>query len=139
MNPWHSLLLVWAFAVVLQGLAWARQQHTRNAGIVDVAWSFGVGGAAVLVAAIGSGALLPRVLLAVLGGAAVVTWRGEHLRMDVLLNMCPPLLRKTAVLAEATLLVTGPATTPPPASRMLNSSAAIGPPTRALTAKPRPM
>ena len=46
MTPWHQLLLVWAFAVVLQGLAWARQQHTRNAGIVDVAWSFGVGAAA---------------------------------------------------------------------------------------------
>ena len=69
MTPWHQLLLVWAFAVVLQGLAWARQQHTRNAGIVDVAWSFGVGAAAVLVAATGSGAPLPRLLLAVLGGA----------------------------------------------------------------------
>ena len=62
MTPWHQLLLVWAFAVVLQGLAWARQQHTRNAGIVDVAWSFGVGAAAVLVAATGSGAPLPRLL-----------------------------------------------------------------------------
>ncbi|MGH8063579.1 MAG: DUF1295 domain-containing protein, partial [Pseudoxanthomonas sp.] len=69
MSPWQQLLLVWMFAVALQGLAWARQQCTRNAGIVDIAWSFGVGGAAVLVAATGSGATLPRVLLAVLGGA----------------------------------------------------------------------
>ncbi|MGO4550734.1 DUF1295 domain-containing protein [Lysobacter sp. 2RAF19] len=50
-------------------MAWARQRRTRNAGIVDVVWSFGVGGAAVLVAATGDGAILPRVLLAVLGGA----------------------------------------------------------------------
>lgn len=37
-------------------------------------------------------------------GAAVVTWRGEHLRMDVLLSMCPPLLRKIVALTEMALL-----------------------------------
>ena len=68
MNAWQQLLLVWALAAVAQALAWARQQRTRNAGIVDVVWSFGVGGAALLVAATGSGALLPRLLLGVLGG-----------------------------------------------------------------------
>lgn len=67
MNPWQQLLLVWALGAIAQGLAWARQQRTRNAGIVDVVWSFGVGGAAVLVAMTGEGALLPRALLGVLG------------------------------------------------------------------------
>ena len=51
MNAWQQLLLVWALAAVAQALAWARQQRTRNAGIVDVVWSFGVGSAAVVVAA----------------------------------------------------------------------------------------
>jgi TRAP-type C4-dicarboxylate transport system permease small subunit len=37
-------------------------------------------------------------------GAAIVTWRREHLRMDVLLAMCPPRVRKIVVLGEMTLL-----------------------------------
>ena len=69
MNPWQQLLLVWAVAAVAQAFGWLWQRKRANAGIVDVVWSFGVGGAAVLGAATGSGALLPRVLLAVLGGA----------------------------------------------------------------------
>ena len=69
MTPWQQLLLAWALAALAQGIAWARQQRTRNAGIVDVVWSFGLAGAAILVAATGSGAALPRVLLAALGGA----------------------------------------------------------------------
>jgi len=69
MTPWQQLLLVWLVAVVAQSLGWLWQRKRSNAGIVDVVWSFGVGGAAVLVAATGSGALLPRVLLAMLGGA----------------------------------------------------------------------
>jgi steroid 5-alpha reductase family enzyme len=64
MTPWQQLLLVWLVAVVAQSLGWLWQRKRSNAGIVDVVWSFGVGGAAVLVAATGSGALLPRVLLA---------------------------------------------------------------------------
>ena len=68
MNPWQQLLMVWLVAVVAQSLGWLWQRKRANAGIVDVVWSFGVGGAAVLVAATGGGALLPRVLLAVLGG-----------------------------------------------------------------------
>ena len=68
MSAWQQLLLVWAVAVLAQTLGWRWQRTRANAGIVDVVWSFGVGGAAVLVAATGAGALLPRVLLAVLGG-----------------------------------------------------------------------
>jgi steroid 5-alpha reductase family enzyme len=68
MNPWKQLLLVWALAAIAQGIAWARQQRTANAGIVDVVWSFGLGAAAVVAAATGVGAPLPRALLAALGG-----------------------------------------------------------------------
>ena len=68
MSPWQQWLLVWALAAVAQGIAWARQQRTRNAGIVDVVWSFGVGSAAVVIALTGQGAAVPRVVLGVLGG-----------------------------------------------------------------------
>jgi TRAP-type C4-dicarboxylate transport system permease small subunit len=33
-------------------------------------------------------------------GAAVVTWRGDHLRMDVLLGACPPALRTAIGVIE---------------------------------------
>ncbi|BCT91625.1 membrane protein [Lysobacter helvus] len=68
-HPLSPLALTWALAALAQALAWAWQRAHRNAGIVDVVWAFGVGGAAVLVAALGDGAVLPRVALALLGGA----------------------------------------------------------------------
>lgn len=68
MNLWISLGLVWAAAAVLMTLGWLWQKRRSNAGIVDVLWSFGVGGAAVLLCAIGDGATLPRIVGAVLGG-----------------------------------------------------------------------
>ena len=46
MNPWQQLLLVWLVAVLAQSLGWLWQRKRTNAGIVDVVWSFGVGGAA---------------------------------------------------------------------------------------------
>ncbi|RDZ28064.1 DUF1295 domain-containing protein [Lysobacter silvisoli] len=69
MTPVHQALLIWALAAIAQAIAWARQQRTANAGLVDVVWSFGLGGAAVLAAVTGGGAPLPRLLLGVLGGA----------------------------------------------------------------------
>lgn len=33
-------------------------------------------------------------------GAALVTWRGDHLRMDVLLVVCPTIVRKAVAVAE---------------------------------------
>jgi steroid 5-alpha reductase family enzyme len=68
MNLWISLGLVWAAAATLMTLGWLWQKRRSNAGIVDVLWSFGVGGAAVLLCAIGDGATLPRIVGAVLGG-----------------------------------------------------------------------
>jgi TRAP-type C4-dicarboxylate transport system permease small subunit len=37
-------------------------------------------------------------------GAAVVTWRGQHLRMDVLLGTCPVLVQKSVALVEMCVL-----------------------------------
>ncbi|WP_101927584.1 MULTISPECIES: DUF1295 domain-containing protein [Luteimonas] len=47
---------------------WLWQKLRDNAGIVDVIWACGVGASAVLVAVLGEGALLPRLLLGGLGG-----------------------------------------------------------------------
>jgi steroid 5-alpha reductase family enzyme len=68
MSTGASLLLVWALAAAAQTLAWWWQQRHRNAGLVDVVWAGGVAGAAVLLAALGDGAAMPRLLLALLGG-----------------------------------------------------------------------
>jgi steroid 5-alpha reductase family enzyme len=64
-------LLLWGFlALSLVMLAgWFRQRATRNAGIVDVLWAGGLGGLAILYAALASGWGPRRVLVAVLVGA----------------------------------------------------------------------
>lgn len=38
-------------------------------------------------------------------GAAVVTWRNEHLRMDVLLGACPAFVRKGVVFLETCVML----------------------------------
>jgi TRAP-type C4-dicarboxylate transport system permease small subunit len=39
-------------------------------------------------------------------GAALVTWRGTHLRMDVLISACPPVLRWVVGLFETAVMLT---------------------------------
>lgn len=56
-----------ALALVM-GLAWSRQRRTRNAGIVDVLWSAGLGVLAVVYAALADGWAPRRWLVAVLAG-----------------------------------------------------------------------
>lgn len=68
MNPWLVLLIVWLLAVSMMTVGWSWQARHDNAGIVDVLWSAGVGGSAVVMAVLGPGAFAPRVLLAILGG-----------------------------------------------------------------------
>ena len=63
-----SLLVIWLLAFIAQTLGWWWQKRHRNAGMVDVVWSAGVGGAAIVAAAFGDGAMLPRAVLALLGG-----------------------------------------------------------------------
>ncbi len=69
MNAWSVLLLVWLLAATMMIFGWRWQRAHANAGIVDVLWSAGLGGAAVLFALLGEGAAAPRLALAVLGGA----------------------------------------------------------------------
>lgn len=68
MISWWSLLLVWALTALVMTAGWRWQQRRQNAGIVDVLWAASLGSSAVLVAALGNGAVLPRLLLALLGG-----------------------------------------------------------------------
>jgi steroid 5-alpha reductase family enzyme len=65
---WGALLVVWALAALAMTGGWLWQKRRDNAGIVDVIWACGVGASAVLVAVLGEGALLPRLLLGGLGG-----------------------------------------------------------------------
>ncbi len=73
MSGARQLLCLAAVMAVIMTFGWAWQRRQRNAGIVDVLWAAGLGVAALLMAATGSGALLPRALLALLGGAW--SWR----------------------------------------------------------------
>lgn len=73
MSSATQLLSLGVIMMVIMTLGWGWQRRHRNAGIVDVLWAAGLGVAAVLMAVTGSGALLPRVLLALLGG--IWSWR----------------------------------------------------------------
>lgn len=64
----RPLLIVWLVASAIMLLGWLRQRQTRNAGIVDVLWSACMAGAALFYASVASGAPMPRILVAVLGG-----------------------------------------------------------------------
>lgn len=63
-----QLLLLASSMAATMALGWLWQRRRRNAGIVDVLWSLGLGGAALLMASTGPGAPLPRALLALLAG-----------------------------------------------------------------------
>ena len=67
MSAGMSLLVIWLLAVVAQSAGWWWQKRHRNAGLVDVIWSASVGGGAVVAAILGDGAMLPRILLGILG------------------------------------------------------------------------
>ena len=67
MNAWF-VLCVWIAAALVMVFAWAVQQRTRNAGIVDAVWSISMGASALFYAWAGSGDLIPRLAVAMLGG-----------------------------------------------------------------------
>ncbi|MEO5565304.1 MAG: DUF1295 domain-containing protein [Luteimonas sp.] len=66
MTPWWQLGTAWLLAALMMVAGWAWQRRHSNAGIVDVLWAGGVGGIAVLLAVLGSGTPLVRIVLAVL-------------------------------------------------------------------------
>ncbi len=68
-----TLLLLWLAVLVVLTMvmicAWAVQRHVRNAGWIDVFWTYGTGAAGVICALAAGGAPGRRVLVAVLVGA----------------------------------------------------------------------
>lgn len=68
MSTWAPLWVLWAAMAVVMAAGWGWQKASENIGIVDALWAAGVGASAVLYAAMGDGALVPRITLAVLGG-----------------------------------------------------------------------
>lgn len=67
MSPWY-ILYVWIAASVAMFFGWLVQLRTRNAGIVDAIWSFGMGASALYYAWISSGGFVSRTAVALLGG-----------------------------------------------------------------------
>ncbi len=63
------LLQVWLVAALVMAAVWWIQKRTRNAGFVDVAWAALLGTAALYYGLIADGALLSRVIVAVLAAA----------------------------------------------------------------------
>lgn len=68
MSIWLGLLALWLLVAAAMLAGWQWQRRRRNAGVVDVIWTAGLGTGAVSLAALGDGARAPRVLLAALGG-----------------------------------------------------------------------
>jgi steroid 5-alpha reductase family enzyme len=78
MTP-RYILYVWAAASVAMFAGWLIQRRTRNAGIVDAIWSACMAAAALFYAWVGSGGLVSRLAVAMLGGV----W-GSRLCMHIL-------------------------------------------------------
>lgn len=68
MSPWLWPVVLWAVMAVAMAIGWAWQKRTTNIGVVDAIWAAGVGGSALLYAWLGDGAVMPRIVLAALGG-----------------------------------------------------------------------
>lgn len=63
-----DIAVVLAFSCLVMTAVWEVQRRTRNTGFVDVAWAGLMAASAVWYSATGDGALLPRLVLALLGG-----------------------------------------------------------------------
>ncbi|MEB6660150.1 DUF1295 domain-containing protein [Achromobacter ruhlandii] len=68
MTAWQQWSCIAVAMVIAMALAWRWQHRRANAGIVDVVWSLGMGAAAWLIAATGSGSLAARLALALMAG-----------------------------------------------------------------------
>lgn len=64
-----ALLTIWIASALMMALGWRWQQRRSNSGIVDVLWACGLSLAAIFLAIVADGATVPRVMLALLGGA----------------------------------------------------------------------
>lgn len=68
MSTWAAIGIAWAAMAVLMSLLWYVQYKRHNAGIVDIAWSFGTGISAVFFALTATGDPGRRILVAVIAG-----------------------------------------------------------------------
>ena len=68
MNPWWAIAWIYGVAVIAMSAGWLWQRRRQNAGIVDVIWTAGIAGSAIILAFLLDGAVVPRVCLGVLGG-----------------------------------------------------------------------
>ncbi|HPF13189.1 MAG TPA: DUF1295 domain-containing protein [Planctomycetota bacterium] len=82
LTPIWMPLIGWLVLALVMLALWARQRTTRNAGWVDVAWTFGVGGLGVLYALTQPGWLPRRVLVGTLIGLWALRL-GSHLYQRV--------------------------------------------------------
>ena len=82
MNLWQAMLIGWLFMAAVMAVVWIWQKRHTNAGMVDVAWSFGTGGMCLLLAISASGMLYRRALVGVLGAVWGIRL-GVHLYVRV--------------------------------------------------------
>lgn len=68
MNTWQTLFGLWLIAACVMAAGWQWQRRKHNAGIVDVLWAGGLGGAAIGLAWLGDGSTAARLWLAAAGG-----------------------------------------------------------------------
>lgn len=68
MNLWLAIAIAWAGMVVVMSMLWFVQRRTGNAGIVDIAWSFGTGLCAVWFACVAAGDEPRRWIVGILAG-----------------------------------------------------------------------
>jgi steroid 5-alpha reductase family enzyme len=69
MQPPLALALSWVLIATTMALLWLRQRSTRNAGVVDLAWTASVGALGLVAALTGSGWTGRRLLVAILAGS----------------------------------------------------------------------
>ncbi len=82
MSMSHIALLAWAVSALAMAAVWAVSMRVTNIGYVDVAWAALMAVAALLAGALGEGAELPRVLVALLGSV----W-GARLSLHLLVRV----------------------------------------------------
>ncbi|MCO5297345.1 MAG: DUF1295 domain-containing protein [Fimbriimonadaceae bacterium] len=68
MSVWQAIGIAWCAMAAMMGGLWWVQYRRHNAGIVDVAWSFGTGLCALWFAAVADGDPTRRLITAVLAG-----------------------------------------------------------------------
>ncbi len=67
MTLWY-FLYIWIAASIIMSIGWLIQLRTRNVGIVDAIWAACMGASALFYAWVGSGSLVSRTAVAILGG-----------------------------------------------------------------------